>query len=158
MTSQEAMIFQLKKLKGRPFRDIMIHIFTYFWVPIVIVAAVLGLLVSVIVTRVTQKAPALTVCCINAVAQHEDTATYGEQFAEKAGIDLSEYEITILTNLNANDSDALTAYQSTQILMAMVAAESLDVIAADQETALQCMYADYCADLSRLLSDTQMAQ
>ena len=156
MTSREAMIFQLKKLKGKPCKEIIGYILTYYWIPIVIGVVSIVFLFSIIVNQVTQKDPALTVCCINAATKQEASKAYGAQFAKDAGIDLSEYEVRIITNLNIKDSDTMASYQSAQALLAMIASESLDVIVSDQETILQCTYADYCADLSQLLTDEQM--
>ena len=156
MTSREMMIFQLKKLKGKPYKEIIEYILSYYWIPIVIGVVSAVLLISIIVTHVTRKEPALTVCCINSAADQEASKAYGEQFAKDAGIDLSENEIRIITNLNIMDPDAIASYQSAQTLLAMIASESLDVIVSDQATILKCAYADYCADLSQLLTEEQL--
>ena len=71
MTSTEAMIYQLKNLKGKPFKQKVEHIVTYFWLPIVITLVILISLGSYIVHVVTMKDMALSVNCLNAFSDAE---------------------------------------------------------------------------------------
>jgi len=157
MTSTEAMIYQLKNLKGKPLKQKLEHIFTYFWIPIVVVLAVLGFTVSYIVHIATMKDTALSVICLNSYVERDKTDTYTQEFAEKAGIDLEEYEIQLSTDLTVSDSDMAGSYESVQVLMAQIAAQSVDVMAADLANLTRYFYQDTFFDLREILSPEQQA-
>ena len=72
MTAWEATIYQLKKLKGKPLKQKVAHILTYFWLQILIVAVVVLCAVSYIVHVATVKDTALHVTCVNAFADPDD--------------------------------------------------------------------------------------
>lgn len=72
MTSTEAAIFQLKNLKGKPLKQKLEHIFTYYWIPILVTTAFLIFAISYIVYIATMKDSALSVICINAFAEQEN--------------------------------------------------------------------------------------
>jgi hypothetical protein len=71
MTSTGAMLYQLKQLKGKPLKQQLEHIVTYFWLPILLTAAILIATVSYVVHLVTLKEEALNVMCVNAVSNIE---------------------------------------------------------------------------------------
>ena len=48
MTSAEAMLYQLKNLKGKPLKQKLEHIFTYYWIPILVVAVLAGTYVLIL--------------------------------------------------------------------------------------------------------------
>lgn len=158
MTSTEAMIYQLKNLKGKPLKQKLEHIFTYFWIPIVVVLAVLVFGISYIVHIVTMKDPALTVTCINAYSDTAKTDAYAEEFAGAAGIDLEEYEVRISGDVVISEMDLMTSYESAQVLVAQVAAQSIDVIAGDLEALTRYLYQDFFADLTQVLTPEQQAE
>ena len=90
MTSTEAMIYQLKNLKGKPFKQKVEHIVTYFWLPILLTVAILYGLGAYIVHVVTMKDTALSVICLNTYADNALANEYVTNFALDAGIDLEE--------------------------------------------------------------------
>lgn len=156
MTSTEAMIYQLKNLKGKPFKQKVEHIVTYFWLPIVITLAIVIGLASYIVHIVTAKDTALNVICLNAYADNENARTYINDFATEIGIDLEEYEVHISTDLTLDDQDLASAYNTAQVIVAQVAAHSVDVLAADLETLTRYFYQEMFWELDQVLTPEQM--
>ena len=155
MTSTEAMIYQLKNLKGKPFKQKVAHIVTYYWCPILVTLAIIIGLGSYVVHLVTVRDTALNVICLNAHADDILANEYVTGFAEKAGIDLDEYELYISTNLTLNDQDLSNAYDTAQVIWAQTAAHSVDMIAGDLETAIQYFYQEMFWELDQILSAEQ---
>lgn len=158
MTSTEAMIYQLKNLKGKPFKQKVEHIVTYFWLPIVITLVILISLGSYIVHIVTMKDMALSVICLNAFSDAEAGTAYATDFAQKAGIDLEEYEIYVATDLTLSDQDPMNSYNTVQVLIAQVAAHSVDILAGDLTNTTRYFYQDMYWDLTQILSPEQQEQ
>ena len=155
MTSTEAMIYQLKNLKGKPFKDKVEHIVTYFWMPILITLAILIGLVSYIVHVATMKETALSVICLNAYCDNALANEYVTGFAQDAGIDLEEYELYISTDLTLDNQDLNTSYNTAQVIVAQVAAHSVDMIAGDLETATRYFYQEMFWELDQILTAEQ---
>lgn len=156
MTSTEAMIYQLKNLKGKPFKQKMEHIISYFWLPIVITLAILIGLGSYIVQLVTMKDTALSVICLNTYADNALANAYVTEFADNAGINLEEYEVFISTDLTLDDQDLTTSYNTAQVILAQVAAHSVDMLAGDLETATLYFYQEMFWELDQVLSPEQI--
>ena len=155
MTSTEAMIYQLKQLKGKPLKQKLEHIVTYFWLPILLTAAILIGTVSYIVHLVTLKEEALNVMCVNAVSHIEEEEAFMNDFAQSVGIDLDEYEVYISTNLSVSTEALYSSYEAVQALVARLVAGSVDVMAADIDTLQSYLYQDFFYDLRDVLTAEQ---
>ena len=158
MTSTEAMIYQLKKLKGKPLKQKIEHILTYFWLPIVVFLVLVIALGAYIFHLATIKDIALSVTCINAFAESVDTETLISEFAQKAEIDLSEYDVRISADSMLSDTDPSAYYYASQKIAAQISAHSIDLLAADLETATDYFYQAIYRDLSQLLTPQQSMQ
>ena len=155
MTSTEAIIYQLKNLKGKPLWQKLEHIFTYFWIPILVILVVLVFGISYIVHISTMKDQALNVTCLNSFVDSTATDTYVQEFAEVAGIDLKESEVQISTDLYISDEDSLGSYETVQIMVAQIASQSIDVVASDLSTLTRYFYHDYFGELTQFLTPEQ---
>lgn len=155
MTSTEAMIYQLKNLKGKPFKQKVEHIVTYFWLPILVTVGILFVSISYIVHLATLKETALNVICLNTYGDTALANAYVNDFAIDAGIDLEEYEVFISTDLTLDDQDLNTAYNTAQVIVAQVAAHSVDMIAGDLATATRYFYQEMFWELDEILSPEQ---
>lgn len=153
MTSREATIYQLKKLKGQPLKKQISYIVSNFWVPIVAIIAAVATLVSLIVHWSNQKPTALALCCVNSPAEETDVLSYLYGFAEEHGIDTEEYELEteLLFLLNETNSN----YESVQMLAAMLMAGSVDVMSADTATMVRYAYQHAFLYLDELLTQEQ---
>lgn len=158
MTSTEAMIYQLKQLKGKPLKQKIEHILTYFWLPIVLVLALVIALGSYIYHLATAKDVALSVTCINAYNNEEATGVLLPEFAEKAEIDLNEYDVYISADLVLNSANPGDDYYTAQVIAAQISAQSIDVLVADLNTAVGYFYQDVYYDLNQLLTPQQKTQ
>ena len=152
MTSTEAMIYQLKNLKGKPFKQKVEHIVTYFWLPILVTVGILFVSISYIVHLATLKDTALNVICLNTYGDHALASEYINGFAQEAGIDPEEYEVYISTDLNLDDQNLSEAYNTAQVIVAQVAAHSVDMIAGDLATATRYFYQEMFWELDEILS------
>ncbi len=132
MTSKEAIIQQLKNLKGKPLKQKVEHIATYFWQPILIALVLLIGIGSFVVHLITAKDTLLYVNCINSFAEHDAAQTYLDAFADDAGIDRSEFEVQITVNFSLDQQDLAGAYNTAQAIAAQIAAGSMDVMAGDR--------------------------
>lgn len=155
MTSWEATIYQLKNLKGKPLKQKVGHILTYFWLQILIVGVVLGCAVSYIVHIATVKDIALNVTCVNAFADPDDCQAYMQAFAAQSAIDPNQHAVYLSTNVTFSAEDVLEAYNAAQILGMRIAAQDIDVLTGETETLTQFFYQDIFADLTTVLSPEQ---
>lgn len=158
MTSAEAMIYQLKNLKGKPLKQKLEHIFTYYWIPILVVAATLCFTVAYVVHLATVKDPGLTITCINAYAQPDQAEAYMTEFARKADIDLDQYEVRLSTELYISDENLMESYDTLQVLGAYIAAQDLDMLVSNPQTLCPFIYQDTFTDLTQMLTPEQQAQ
>ncbi len=154
MTSREAAIYQLKKLKGQPLKKKISYVLTYFWVPIVAVIAAVIFLVSLIAHWTNLKPTAFTLCCINSIANPADVDSYLQDFAQAHDIDTDEYQLTsqMLFLGQGTEED----YQNMQVFSVMLIAGDLDVVAADSTAIVSYAYQEAFVDLSELLTTEQM--
>lgn len=155
MTSTEAMIYQLKKLKGKPLKQKVQHILTYFWIPILAIVVILGSAVSYIVHLATVKEQVLSVVCINAVAEQQKKDTFAREFLENEGIDTKENEVWLSTDIMISANDPMSSYDAAQYLVTWIATQSVDVMAGDIETMTQYFYQGFMADLTEILTPEQ---
>ena len=152
MTLREAAVYQIKQLKGKPLKVKLVHVLTYYWVPIVAILAIVVFMISLGVHYANQKESALMMCCINSIADENRVQEYLDSFASSSGIDKSEYEVSARLDLTINESEMELGYQNAQLIAGMMATQSLDIISADKENILRYSYQDVFLDLSQLLS------
>ena len=158
MTSAEAMLYQLKNLKGKPLKQKLEHIFTYYWIPILVVAVTLCFIVAYAVHLATVKEPGLTVTCINAYAEQDQVEAYMTAFARQADIDLDQYEVRLSTDLRISDDNLLESYDTLQVLGAHMAAQTIDVLVSDPQTLYRFIYQEAFNDLTQVLNAEQQSQ
>ena len=156
MTSREAAIYQLKKLKGQPFKKKISYILTYFWVPITAVVAAVVFLVSMCIHWASLKPSALTICCINSAAEQENIDGYLQGFAQAQGIDTEQYQLTARIDITFFGKDMEINYQNAQALFALMVTGGLDVMAADHDTIVRYSYQQAFIDMEELLTQEQM--
>lgn len=152
VTSKEAAIFQLKRLKGKSFKQKVEHIFTYFRTPILLVLLILIIGVSYVVHLATSKDSVLSVICLNSFAEADDADSYGLEFAQAAGIDTNKYDVQITTEMFVSKESLNGSYETSQVIFAQAASQSIDILAADLDTLTSYFYQDYFVDLRQILS------
>lgn len=154
MTSREAAIYQLKKLKGQPLKKKISYILTYFWIPITVVLAAVVLLVSLIVHWTTLKPTVFTLGCINSIADQTVVNSYLQDFAQTQGIDTDEHQVTSQMFFIGQGTEE--DYQSLQVFSVMLIAGDLDVVAADSNAIVRYAYQEAFTDVRKLLTAEQM--
>ena len=155
MTSTEAKLYQLKQLKGKPLKLQLVHIITYFWLPILLSLALLVGAVAYIVHLVNMKDLGLAVICLNARTNSEATTEFLEDFVQYASIDTDTYEISLEDRLFLSDELSSDAYQANQVIMVQGSAGDLDVVAGDMTFVQSYFYWDIFGDLREQLTAQQ---
>ena len=158
MTTSEAIAHQLKQLKGKPLKEKLEHIITYFWGPILGVLAVIVLGIFLIVHFSTRKVDALNVFCLNSFIKTEEAKKITEDFADFAGIDTDQYAVWLNTGMVVSDLTPTETYEAIQTLSARVAAGAVDILVADMDAFGIFLYQDYFCDLSQILTPAQQAR
>ena len=158
MTSTEAMIYQLKQLKGKPLKKKVEHILTYFRLPIVITLIFLAVIGYYVIHLATVKDVALSVVCMNTHADSEAVENLAAGFAEEAEIDPKEYEVQIATDFMLDSEDPSMDYTSMQAVDVRIAANAVDLLAGDLNIATVYFYREVYEDLNRVLTEQQKAK
>ena len=157
MTSKEAARKHWLELKDKPFKDKVEHIVTYYGIVILIILSVLIFAVSYTVHLLTLKDSALNITCIGATVTQKRVDAFVEDFASTAGIDTQEYEVDLSTNLSSyQQGNYGNAYDTAEIMMAMVASKKVDAILSDTTTFIPYMYQGLFADVSKTLTAEQV--
>lgn len=136
---------------------------SYFWNyykwHVIISVCVIACVTSFVYQLVTRKDTGLYCIFLNNWTVSEDSAeAYLQGFADFAGIDTNEYDITLDNSLYLS-SDLLdeSSYATVQKMAVLVAASEIDVLAADQDAFEYYAYMDYLTDLRTVLSEEQLA-
>ena len=132
------------------------HILTYFWLPIVIVLVSVFFIVTMIVNFAQQKDTVVSVCLVNDMADADVLLPYMDEFVREQGYDLEEYEAEVVNNIYLTGPDFVANYQAMQVVMSMVAAESLDLVFGDEAAILRYGHQEYLRDLREVLSPEQL--
>ena len=158
MTSKEAITYQLKQLKGKPLKEKLEHIFTYYRGPILGVLIVLALGGYMIFQIATAKEEALNIVCLNTFAQAEEADLFCREFAQAAGIDPEKETVRLNMGMVVSDALPTETYEAIQALSAQVAAGTVDVMVGDLDAMGIFLYQDYFCDLAQVLTPQQLTQ
>jgi hypothetical protein len=134
---------------------------SYYWLYykwyVIVIAAVTVFIISFLYNILTRKEDAFSAAFINAWAEEGVAEEYLQTFAQDMGIDLNKYQINLDSYLYlTQDSLDQTSMATVQKVMAYIASNSLDVLAADETTFLSYAYSGALADLRTLLTPAQM--
>ena len=151
MTISEFARKELQNLKGKPMKEKLEHIATYYWIPIVTVVA-LAVFVGFMSHQIAaKKETVLFGYCVNA-SENEHSLAFPKNFGAFMEIGEKE-EVLVIPNLRTGE----TAYADTmQALSIHVAAGDVDFVAADFETARMLVQTDFFCDLSQKLTAQQL--
>ena len=158
MTTSEAILYQLKQLKGKPLKEKVEHIITYFWGPILGALGVIVLCGFLIFHFSTRKADALNIVCLNSFIKAEEANKITEEFADFAGIDTDKCTVQLNTRMVVSDLTPSETYEAMQILSAQVAAGAVDIMVANMEAFGIFLYQDYFCDLTQILTPELQAR
>lgn len=128
----------------------------YKWHVIIGVAAVI-FVVTTIYQIATQKDTAFYAALVNGL-DLENAESYGQSFAEFAGIDTESYSVqfdtTLRIQLNSYDESSVA---SSQKMAALIASKDIDVLVSDIDIINQYAYNDTFLDLRDFLTEEQFA-
>ncbi len=145
MTAKEAARQAWRNLKGKPLKDKIEHIATYYWIPIVATVCIVAIAGSMIYSAATQKEAFLSGYCVNANPK-EAAEALQQDFCQYAQVP-EEQEVSFLSNLHLNDA---TVIEAMQILSLHTAAQEVDFLISDTETCRELVRCGYYMDLSKL--------
>lgn len=156
MTSSEAARKHWLELKDKPFKEKVEHIVTYYGIVLSIILFLVIFAVSYTVHLLTLKDSALNITCIGATVTQKRVDALVSDFTAAAGIDTQEYEVDVSTNLSSyQQGNYGNAYDTAEIMMAMVASKNVDAIISDTTTFIPYMYQGLLADVSKTLTAEQ---
>lgn len=153
-----------ERLRGKPWREVVSHIVTYYKFHILVVLAVLIALGSWIVSASREKETVLSGVLLNSLAGNSlvtngDTPAFSGDFLEELSLDPGKYALSFRTNLTYGiGENAYSDYQSLTMLMSLVTAREVDFIAGDPQVLVSLAYQGYFGDLSRLLTREQQTR
>lgn len=154
MTAREAAREAWKNLKGRPLKEKLDHIWSYYRIPIIIGIVCIAVVCSLIFSSLGAKDTALYGYCLNVSANTEAVDAMTQAFMEQAGIDPQTQEVLLFSDLK---TDKATIYDTMQVLTVHVAAKEVDFILSDEKTCLSMVQQGYFTDLKQVLNPQQQA-
>lgn len=140
---------------------------TYFWeyykwyviIPVIIVSAI-GWYIYHVVTTPETILSGILINTHNVANEEDPTTDIINKFYELQEIDTSEYSVDLndsISWMTGENADAAN-YETTQALMAWIAAGSVDFITGDLDAMTEISYKSYFLDLSEVLTKEQYAQ
>ena len=124
---------QRQKLKGKPFKEKWAYFWEYYRFPTLIILAVLIMGGDILYTILSQKDSAIEVALVNTyLPQDADEELLSDDFLQYAGIDSKKMQAAFYTNMTIDyEQISEMGMTNAQKLMAMVAANTLDIIISD---------------------------
>ena len=156
MTVSEAARKNLQELKGKPFRDKLVHVLSYYGFSIFVIAVFLAVGIGYLVHVLTLKDEVLNVSCIGPVSIQSGNEEFTKNFANFAGIDLDEYHVDISTSLSTANQGEGSGYNSVELLTTLVASKAVDIVAAEMDFMMDHFYQNLFADLHQILPQQQI--
>lgn len=156
-TVMEETLDQHAKMKGKPFKEQFAYYFGYYKFHALGVIAVLGVIISIIVTIVTHKDFGFCAMIVNSGNINIDTLQEG--FASYAGIDLDEYECYISANETELPSGMSNADVSASTrFAAYLSSGDMDVAIFDSDMFYRKAINGCFMDLRNVFSAEEMAK
>lgn len=155
MTIKESIFYQLQQLKGKPLKEKIEHIITYFWMPILLTLGLIIATTSYIVHLSTMKDVGLSVICLNAFPDRVRTEQFLEDFAKYASIDTDTYKLQLDDAMVISSEDASASYETSQLIFIRASTQSLDILIGDISVMTSYLYNDFFADLHEQLTPQQ---
>lgn len=150
----------IERTKGYSFRQKLDFIREYYKLPIIIVLAVIGIILSFIMTNHNQKEPVLTGILLNADPREEAAVSaLEERFLNELQMDPKDFEVTInsgLTYAPEDNSQFEANYTTMEVLSAQAASGQLDFLAGNEKIMITLAYSDFLVDLSQVLTAEQL--
>ncbi len=152
MTSREAQILELKKLKGKPLKDIAVHIATYYWIPITAFVVVIAIAVSVVTGIINRKETILQGYIVNASEDADAAETLSQDLARHLNM-TEKQQINLLANLNTSPNSLSS---TLQVLSIHSAAQEIDFVVSDATGCEELLFYGYYAKLDEVLTQSQL--
>lgn len=124
---------QQAKLKGKPFKEKWDYFWNYYKVHTIVTILIIVAVSNLIYTIVTQKDVVMSVAFVNTYLKEEiDSEQMAADYGLYAGIDTNTSTAELSTNMviSYEGMDEMS-YTNSQKLVAMTAAQSIDIIVAD---------------------------
>lgn len=144
-------------LRKKPLKERLHYFWDYYkWHTILALLAVI-ILTSFIRDIVTRKESALFAVLLNAYPVSENTDAFRDLYAEYAGIDTEEFDISFNDTLRIGKEPDEASMNATQMIMVHVAARDMDVMTMDTLNFSNYAYNGTYADLRGILTPEQIA-
>ena len=159
MTIRETIHAQWKAMKDKPFKEKLSYFWDYYGIKTICILIAVAVVISFIVSIVTQKDSAYFGVFFGATANASSSA-FLEDFANAAQINTKNYDVTIQSSLDVRMDQQITneTLEAMQSFAAMVAASMVDNFAADKDLFLYYCYVGYATDLRTVFTAEQLAE
>lgn len=153
MTIRESIKEQWKSIKNRSLKEKISYFWDYYGIKSICLLLAVIILIAFIVSIATKKEYAFTGVFFGAQPQ-ASAEQYLNDFGDAAGIDASQYELSVQSHLNIQMDQVITQeiYTSMETFSAMVAAKSVDCFAGNPDLFLYYGYLEYAVDLRTVLT------
>lgn len=155
MTVKESTRQQWQKLKGKPLKDKLIFIKTYYLTYILFWAFLLFLAGAALVYAITAKDYALQAYFLHAV-ELSPAEEFQQDYLAYAAISPDDYMIAITPSSESAAGSGQLNYNDTQAITAWAAAEAIDVLAGEIAPLVSYAYSGYFCDLRNVFSNQQL--
>lgn len=145
-----------EKLKGKSFRQKLEYFFMYYKIPVIIIAAVIMIVISVLHSRSQYREYAFHALFLNAANTLNDN-NFSQEFGEILDIDTDNYTVTINSSLNI-DGNSQVSIGSTEKFAGEVSSEILDACIMPENLFLTYAEEGCYGDLRDFLTDEQLEQ
>lgn len=142
-------------IKTAPLKKRLSYFWDYYKWHTLFTITVIAIICGYIYHVATAKESILNGVMLNSFAEGDTTVSVAEDFAEKKGIDISEYDIVLNTTFSYGDS--FTYVESRQAITAQSSAGLIDFFAGDTESMQDIAYSFMLMDLRDILTEEQVA-
>lgn len=146
-----------ERIKSASFKEKASYYIYYYKFHVLGSIAALVLVISLIVTIVTNKDTALYVTIINAYEYEEVSESYETEFLENVDIDLEKYDVVIDSSIYLDyDNQDSTFSTYLQKVVTLIGAQSLEVMVSDSLVYENMYLNEMFIDLSTVLTEEEM--
>jgi hypothetical protein len=123
---------QKKAWKEMGWKERLAYFWDYYKIPVIVGVVVIAFIGTFIYQQVNRKDSAFEAAIVNADTYSIDTSSMCEEFAQYAGIDTGEYDVTIDSTISLSDDDTTQmSLANSEKMVVLIQNGSLDVIVAD---------------------------
>ena len=158
MTIRESIRSHQNAVKNQSFKEKLAYFWEYFGMKTIVLLAIASILIYLFVQIFTQKKPG-NVGVFFGASEGSSSIAFLDEFARFANLNQENYDVVIRLSPGIQLDGTITeeVYQTIESFTAMVAASTVDHIAADEDLFLYFSYLGFTADLRLYFNEAQIS-